>query len=145
MTHTSSTDGDKLNYLNLILILLFFYFNYAINGILNFSILDGWWREGYNGHNGWAIGDDTEYTDPNQQDDADAESLYDTLENEVIPLYYTSRSADNLPGEWIARMKESIRTLAPQFSMARMIKEYTTQMYVPALQWDKNAEAIKEA
>jgi starch phosphorylase len=105
----------------------------ALNGVLNFSVLDGWWREGYNGYNGWAIGDDTEYPDANQQDEADAESLYDTLENEIIPLYYTSRSADNLPGEWIARMKESIRTLAPQFSMRRMVKEYQTQMYLPAI------------
>ncbi len=105
----------------------------ALNGILNFSVLDGWWREGYNGHNGWAIGDDTEYSDPNQQDEADAESLYDTLENDIVPLYYTARSADNLPGEWIARMKESIRTIVPQFSMRRMVKEYVTQLYMPAI------------
>ncbi|HVN53365.1 MAG TPA: alpha-glucan family phosphorylase [Anaerolineaceae bacterium] len=117
----------------------------AINGVLNFSILDGWWREGYNGHNGWAIGDDTEYPDPNQQDDADAESLYDTLENEIVPLYYANRSADNLPGEWIARVKESIRTLSPQFSTKRMVKEYTTQEYAPALQAEKNVEAVKAA
>ncbi len=105
----------------------------ALNGVLNFSVLDGWWREGYNGRNGWAIGDDTEYMDPNQQDDADAESLYDTLENEIIPLYYNNRSADNLPVEWIARMKESMRTLAPQFNMRRMVKEYLTQLYLPAM------------
>jgi glycogen phosphorylase len=105
----------------------------ALNGVLNFSVLDGWWREGYNGMNGWAIGGDVDVPDPNQQDDADAESLYDTLENEIIPLYYTNRSADNLPGEWIGRIKESIRTLAPQFSMRRMVKEYVNQLYVPAM------------
>lgn len=105
----------------------------ALNGVLNFSVLDGWWREGYNGYNGWAIGDDTQDPDPNIQDAADAESLYDTLENEIIPLYYTNRSADNLPGEWIGRIKESIRTLAPQFSMRRMVKEYVTQLYLPAM------------
>ena len=69
----------------------------AMNGVLNFSVLDGWWREGYNGHNGWAIGDDTDLADANQQDEADAESLYDTLENEIIPLYYAARTADGLP------------------------------------------------
>ncbi len=105
----------------------------ALNGALNFSVLDGWWREGFNGYNGWAIGDDTQDPDPNVQDASDAESLYDTLENEIIPLYYTNRSADNLPGEWIGRIKESIRTLAPQFSMRRMVKEYMTQLYEPAI------------
>lgn len=105
----------------------------AINGVLNFSVLDGWWREGYNGKNGWAIGDDTDYEDPNQQDDADANSLYNTLENDIIPLYYDSRSADNLPVEWIAREKESIRTLAPQFCTRRMVKEYTEELYAPAM------------
>jgi len=110
----------------------------AINGVLNFSVLDGWWQEGYNGQNGWAIGDDAVFPDSNQQDDADAESLYDTLENSIIPLYYGSRSADNLPSKWIARMKESIRTLAPQFTMTRMLKDYMTQLYLPSLQSEAN-------
>ncbi|MEN6409676.1 MAG: alpha-glucan family phosphorylase, partial [Anaerolineaceae bacterium] len=114
----------------------------ALNGVLNFSVLDGWWREGYNGRNGWAIGDDTQYADDNAQDEADAESLYDTLENEIIPLYYTSRSADNLPSDWIARIKESISTLAPQFSMRRMLKEYMTNLYLPAI---NSAEEQEEA
>jgi len=105
----------------------------ALNGVLNFSVLDGWWREGYNGRNGWAIGSEREYNDPNEQDSADADSLYSTLENEIVPLYYNIRTTDGLPGEWIARMKESIRTLAPQFSMQRMLKEYMSQMYLPAL------------
>ena len=104
----------------------------ALNGVLNFSILDGWWREGFNGQNGWAIGLDEEYTDTADQDERDAESLYDVLENEIIPLYYKIRSSDNLPGDWIALMKESMRTLAPQFSMRRMVKEYIEQLYVPA-------------
>lgn len=103
----------------------------AMNGVLNFSVLDGWWREGYNGHNGWAIGDDREYETQEAQDAADALSLYDTLENEIIPLYYRERSADNLPGDWIARMKESIISLSPRFSMRRMVKEYTDRMYFP--------------
>lgn len=100
----------------------------AINGVLNFSVLDGWWREGYNGSNGWAIGDDTDYDSPELQDEMDAESLYDVLENEIIPLYY-DRSSGNLPVEWIQRMKESIRTLAPEFSMRRMVKDYAYDLY----------------
>jgi glycogen phosphorylase len=105
----------------------------AINGVLNFSVLDGWWQEGYNGQNGWSIGDNVVFADSNQQDDADAESLYDTLENSIVPLYYSSRSADGLPSDWIARMKDSIRTLAPQFTMTRMLKDYMNQLYLPCL------------
>lgn len=100
----------------------------ALNGVLNFSVLDGWWREGYSGTNGWAVGDDTDYENADLQDQMDAESLYDVLENEIIPLYY-DRSSGNLPTEWIARMKESIRTLAPEFSMRRMVKEYAHDLY----------------
>jgi glycogen phosphorylase len=106
----------------------------ALNGVLNFSVLDGWWREGYNGKNGWAIGEDKDYEASEQQDAADVRSLYDTLENEIIPLYYLERSSDGLPGEWLARMKESIRTLAPQFGMRRMVKEYLERMYLPVMQ-----------
>jgi starch phosphorylase len=105
----------------------------ALNGVLNFSVLDGWWREGYNGKNGWAIGKDIDYENTEHQDDADAESLYDILENEIIPLYYQERNSDGLPGDWIARMKESIRTLAPQFSTRRMVCDYVEDMYIPAM------------
>ncbi len=103
----------------------------AMNGVINFSVLDGWWREGFNGANGWVIGDDTVYASTDEQDDADAESLYDTLENKIVPLYYQDRSADGLPSDWIAMMKESIRTLTPRFSICRMVKEYTERMYLP--------------
>lgn len=102
----------------------------AMNGVLNFSVLDGWWREGYNGCNGWAIGSGEFMENHELQDQIDAENLYRTLENEIVPLYYNQRSADGLPGEWIACMKESIRTLAPQFSMRRMVKDYTNLLYM---------------
>jgi len=102
----------------------------AMNGVINFSVLDGWWREGFNGSNGWAIGDDREYETSEQQDAADADSLYDTLENKIVPLYYRDRSADGLPSDWIAVMKESICTLSPRFSIQRMVKEYTERMYL---------------
>lgn len=105
----------------------------AINGVINFSVLDGWWREGYNGKNGWPIGDDTEYQDANQQDDIDSRNLYDTLENEIVPLYYKSRSADNLPNDWIAKIKETIRSNAPRFSTRRMVREYMDRLYLNAI------------
>jgi len=105
----------------------------ALNGTLNFSILDGWWREGYNGSNGWAIGDETDFDDPNEQDAKDAASLYDVLEHEIIPLYYQNRAMGDASPEWMAKIKENIRTLAWQFSTRRMLKEYMNKMYIPAL------------
>jgi starch phosphorylase len=104
----------------------------AINGVVNFSILDGWWQEGYNGQNGWAIGDRRDYSDPAIQDEGDAESLYRTLEEEIIPLYY-ERSAKDIPMEWVRLMKSSMQTLTPRFSMTRMMKEYISKMYIPAM------------
>ena len=106
----------------------------ALNGVLNFSVLDGWLREGYNGNNGWSIGNDMEYQNTSEQDEHDANEFYDKLENEIIPLYYTSRSADNLPNEWIARIKETIKTNAPRFSTCRMVKEYMDTLYAPAIE-----------
>ena len=106
----------------------------ALNGVLNFSILDGWWREGYNGKNGWAIGENTpDDVDPAEQDRLDALSFYDILENEIVPLYYDQRSADNMPADWIGRMKENIRTLAGEFSTRRMLKQYMSELYEPAI------------
>jgi starch phosphorylase len=104
----------------------------GLNGVLNFSVLDGWWREGYNGENGWAIGGDTDYDDPEAQDAADAEVLFDTLEQKVVPLYYEVDARTGIPAGWMRMVKESIRTIAPMFSTARMLKEYTSEMYVPA-------------
>jgi starch phosphorylase len=105
----------------------------GLNGVLNFSVLDGWWREGYNGENGWAIGNDADYPDTEAQDAADAESLFETLENSIVPLYYDRDSRSDVPLGWMRMVKESIRTLAPMFSTARMLKEYASEMYVPAI------------
>lgn len=116
----------------------------ALNGVLNFSVLDGWWREGYNGKNGWAIGSDIDNISTEEQDREDAEDLYSTLENEIIPLYYSLRSQDNLPGDWIAMVKESIRTLAPQFSMRRMVKEYINELYLPAMEAEQETQPVLE-
>jgi starch phosphorylase len=104
----------------------------GLNGVLNFSVLDGWWREGYNGENGWAIGSEADYADPEAQDAADAEALFDTLEQEIVPLYYDVDTRTGISAGWLRMVKESIRTLAPMFSTARMLKEYTTDMYVPS-------------
>ena len=104
----------------------------ALNGALNFSVLDGWWREAYNGHNGWAIGEDKELDSQSLQDAQDAESLYNTLENEIIPLYY-DRDSQEIPHNWIEHMKDSMKTNIPQFSARRMLKEYVERLYVKAL------------
>ena len=103
----------------------------AMNGVINFSVLDGWWREAYNGSNGWAIGDDAGL-DVEVEDESDATSLYDVLENQIIPLYYTERNAENVPLEWVAMMKKSMQTITPQFSTRRMLKEYIERLYLPA-------------
>ncbi len=104
----------------------------SLNGVLNFSVLDGWWREGYNGENGWAIGGDADYNDLEAQDAVDAEALFDTLEQSIVPLYYDVDSRTGIPTGWMRMVKESIRTLAPMFSTTRMLKEYVTDMYAPA-------------
>jgi glycogen phosphorylase len=100
----------------------------AMNGGLNLSILDGWWLEGYDGTNGFAIGSSAEGAEVGDVDAADAESLYRLLEQEVIPLYY-ERGSDNLPHKWISMMKRSIATLVPQFNSDRMVDEYTRRIY----------------
>jgi glycogen phosphorylase len=101
----------------------------ALNGVLNFSVLDGWWQEGFNGDNGWAIGDETMLDNAEEQDARDAASLYDTLENRIVPLYY-ERGRDNLSPGWMRKVKESIATLAPQFSTRRMVKQYVEELYL---------------
>lgn len=105
----------------------------ALNGTLNFSVLDGWWCEGYNQKNGWVIGDDKEYADPNDQDKEDAESIYHILEDELIPLYYQTRTGGDLSEKWVSKIKESIRSCAPQFSTRRMLRQYMEEMYLPAM------------
>ena len=105
----------------------------ALNGVPNLSVLDGWWVEGYNGANGWAIGENKDYDSHEAQDAADAESLYRALEEEIVPLFY-NRDGDGIPRGWVEVMRESIRTNAPMFSMRRMVKEYTDRLYVPAIE-----------
>jgi glycogen phosphorylase len=104
----------------------------SLNGIPNLSILDGWWVEGYNGANGWAI-DDPGLADPVEQDAHDAEVVYSLLEEEIVPLYY-NKDRDGIPRGWVEVMREAIRSNAPRFSTRRMVKEYTTRLYLRAMQ-----------
>jgi starch phosphorylase len=101
------------------------------NGGLNFSVLDGWWAEGYDPSVGWAIGRGEDYDDYGYQDHVEAQAFYDILEREITRLFY-GRDADGLPRGWIAKMKASMQRLAPVFTTARMVREYAETYYVPA-------------
>jgi glycogen phosphorylase len=103
----------------------------ACNGGINLSILDGWWIEGYDQTNGWAIGAGEEYADLNYQDDVESRAIYDLLEQEIVPLFY-NRASDGLPRGWVKMMKRSITTLAPVFNTNRMVQEYMDTCYWPA-------------
>ncbi len=104
----------------------------GLNGTLNFSILDGWWDESFNGSNGFAIGEGEEHEDQDQQWEIDANQAYDALENNIVRLFY-NRDGNNIPYEWVAMMKESIRTIAPSYSTTRMLKDYSRNYYGFAL------------
>jgi len=103
----------------------------AANGALNLSILDGWWVEGYDGDNGWAIGAGEEYSELGYQDDVESRALYELLENDITPMFYT-RGNDGLPRNWIRRMKRCISTLVPVFNTNRMVDEYLERCYLPS-------------
>lgn len=103
----------------------------AVNGVLNCSILDGWWVEGYRPDVGWAIGRGESYTDAEVQDRVESQALYDLLEKQIIPIFY-DRGVDRLPHDWIARMKNSLRYLAPVFNTNRMVRDYTEEYYTPS-------------
>jgi starch phosphorylase len=100
----------------------------AMNGGLNLSVLDGWWLEGYDGTNGFAVGNESGAAENADIDAADAESLYRVLEEQVVPLYY-DRDQEGLPRKWIAMMKNSIATLVPEFNSDRMVEEYARRIY----------------
>jgi len=110
-----------------------------LNGGINCSILDGWWAEGYDGENGWAIGQAAEALSEAAQDRADARALYEVLEKEVIPCFY-QRDRSGLPPQWMKKAKASMATLVPRFNTAAMVKNYVEKLYVPAL---RRSEFIK--
>ena len=103
----------------------------SANGAINISVMDGWWDEAYDGTNGWAIGRGEEYEDATYHDQVESQALYQMLESEVVPMFYT-RQRDGLPREWIRRMKNAMRTVCPVFNAYRMVKEYSERLYVPA-------------
>jgi len=103
----------------------------ALNGVPNLSVADGWWCEGYNGGNGWTINTADSASDPTGRDVSDAHTLYQILENEIVPLYY-QRDSDSVPRGWIRVVKEAICSITPLFSARRMVKEYVERFYVPA-------------
>jgi len=109
----------------------------AFNGGLNLSILDGWWCEGYQGNNGWAIGKGEVYADLEYQNQVESGALYDLLEKEVVPLFYQS-AADGIPRDWVTMVKSSMQSLCPVFSTDRMVEEYAQLFYIPSCQqWSK--------
>jgi len=103
----------------------------AVNGVPNCSVLDGWWVEGYDPDLGWAIGRGENYADPNYQDQVESQALYDILEKQIVPLFY-KRTVDNIPRDWIARMKNCMRKLAPVFNTNRMVRDYAEKFYLPS-------------
>src|SRR3954463_1588992 len=101
----------------------------SINGVLNLSVLDGWFDEAYEVSGGWAIGDRVPYSE--DQDEIHSSALYSLLENEIVPMYY-ARGEDRLPYEWVHRMKQCLLNISPQFNCQRMVGEYMAEFYEPA-------------
>ena len=112
----------------------------ALNGVLNVSVADGWWPEGYDGENGWVIGRRESYNDDGQQDREDAQALYTLLEDTVVPLFH-AREGSAPPPAWVARMRRSIATIGPAFSGQRMVRDYVEQAYAPAARAGRAAGA----
>lgn len=102
----------------------------SVNGVVNFSILDGWWAEGYNQKNGWAIGTNAEYDNYEVQDNNDSQSIYATLENKIIPAYY-AKNEKGVSKQWMEIMKESIISTGGKYSTSRMLVDYITKLYMP--------------
>ncbi len=118
----------------------------SVNGVINFSVLDGWWAEGYDQTNGWTIGTDQEYQSYVEQDIADSQSIYKTLENKIIPTFF-NRASENEPSEeWMKIMKQSIITTGGKYSTARMLVDYTDNLYIPLINlYNKNFSNIEQA
>jgi starch phosphorylase len=106
----------------------------ALNGALNCSILDGWFDELYNGDNGWAIASAERHEDLARRDEAEAASLFDLLEGEIVPLFYDRRLGGPTPHRWIARIKTALASLGPAVSASRMLRDYVTELYEPLSQ-----------
>jgi glycogen phosphorylase len=104
----------------------------SVNGVPHLSIGDGWWAEGYTGHNGWLIEGRTESTDHDAVDAADAEALYRLLEEDIVPTFY-DRDGQDIPRRWLSFVRQAIMSVAPRFSARRMVKQYADELYAPAV------------
>ncbi len=102
----------------------------SVNGVINFSVLDGWWAEGYNQENGWTIGTNAEFTSYEEQDIADSQSMYRTLEEKIIPTYY-EKDENGISEKWMKIMKNSITSTGGKYSTSRMLVDYTNKLYIP--------------
>ena len=102
----------------------------SVNGVINFSVLDGWWAEGYNQKNGWRIGFNSDYESYEAQDVTDSQNIYETLEEKIIPAYY-NKDKNGISKEWLGIMKESIMSTGGKYSTSRMISDYTSKFYIP--------------
>ncbi len=116
----------------------------AVNGVLNFSVLDGWWPEGFDGENGWVIGPDTPTGEDWREDLEDAHSLYRTLEEIIVPKFY-DRNDQGLSESWVTMMKRSIATIAPRFAAGRMVRDYVERAYAPLFPRQEGGEDSAEA
>ena len=108
----------------------------SVNGVINFSVLDGWWAEGYNSKNGWTIGTNDEYDSYEIQDNADSSSIYNTLENKIIPTYY-EKNRNGISDKWLQLMKNSIISTGGRYSTSRMVCDYTDKLYMPLAELNK--------
>ena len=108
----------------------------SVNGVINFSVLDGWWAEGYNSKNGWTIGTNDEYDSYEIQDNADSSSMYNTLENKIIPIYY-DKDKNGISEKWMQIMKNSIISTGGRYSTSRMLCDYTNNLYMPLVELNK--------
>ena len=108
----------------------------SVNGVINFSVLDGWWAEGYNQENGWTIGTNAEFDSYDAQDIADSQSMYRTLEEKILPLYY-EKDKNGLSKNWIMKMKNSIISTGGKYSTSRMLIDYTNDYYMPLIKLTK--------
>ncbi len=109
----------------------------SVNGAINFSVLDGWWAEGYNSKNGWTIGTNAKYDSYDLQDEADSISMYNTLENKIIPMYY-EKGENGISEKWLQMMKNSIISTGGKYSMSRMVVDYTEKLYMPLCELTNN-------
>jgi starch phosphorylase len=103
----------------------------ALNGGLNLSILDGWWDEWFDGHNGWAIPSADGVDDPDRRDDIEANALYELIENEVAPRFY-DHDEEGVPVRWIEMVRHTLRSLGPKVLATRMVRDYVEQLYAPS-------------